>query len=95
MYLFLTQSLTLGPTRLYLFRFDFIAGPVGPEPVAIMIHKASGINLNLILNGTPKDTDVNVLMDVPEKHAGITHVALEVPDIKEATDILNKAEIEI
>ena len=54
-------------------------GPVGPEPVAILHHPA-GIELNLILNA-PKANEPNVLMDVPEKHAGITHVALLCPDL--------------
>lgn len=60
--------------------FKFLAGPVGPEPVAIMEHP-SGVNINLILNA---DSDItnNVLMDIPEKHPGYTHVALDVNDIK-------------
>ena len=29
--------------------FEFIIGPVGPEPVAIMEHP-SGVNINFILN---------------------------------------------
>lgn len=56
--------------------FIFIAGPVGPEPVAIMEHP-SGVNVNFILNANQGD-DVNMLMDVPVKHTGYTHIALEV-----------------
>ena len=62
--------------------FEFIVGPVGPEPVAIMEH-SSGVNINFILNAPPGKT-LNVLMDVPEKHTGYTHVALEVTDIGSA-----------
>lgn len=58
--------------------FETIAGPVGPEPVAILEH-ASGININLILNANQEET-LNILMDVPTKHTGYTHVALEVDD---------------
>ena len=57
--------------------FKFIVGPVGPEPVAVMEHPA-GININFILNASPDSATSNILMDVPEKHAGFTHVALEV-----------------
>ena len=59
--------------------FEFIAGPIGPEPVAIMEHP-SGVNINFILNA---DSDIsnNILMDVPERHPGYTHVALDVSDI--------------
>ena len=62
--------------------FEFIAGPIGPEPVAIMEH-ASGVNINFILNSSDSTT-LNVLMDVAEKHTGFTHIALEVSDLKSA-----------
>jgi lactoylglutathione lyase len=61
-----------------LLGFDFIVGPVGPEPVAIMRHP-SGAEINLILNGA-SETGPNILMDVPVKHAGYTHMALLVKD---------------
>ena len=60
--------------------FEFIIGPIGPEPVAVMEHP-SGVNINFILNAAPENT-VNLLMDIPEKHPGYTHVALDVDDIK-------------
>ena len=63
--------------------FEFIAGPIGPEPVAVLQHPA-GIVLNLILNGSSADAP-NVLMDIPEKHAGYTHMSLLVKDLDEAT----------
>ncbi|MEH6625240.1 MAG: VOC family protein [Motiliproteus sp.] len=56
--------------------FKFLVGPVGPEPVAIMEHP-SGVNINFILNSTD-ETPSNVLMDIPEKHTGYTHIALEI-----------------
>jgi len=60
--------------------FEFIVGPVGPEPVAVMKHP-SGVNLNFILNGNPASS-TNVLMDVPDKHPGYTHIALDVTDME-------------
>jgi len=59
--------------------FRFIVGPVGREPVAIVEHP-SGVNINLILNAS-NASESNVLMDVPEKHTGYTHMALEVGDL--------------
>ena len=59
--------------------FEFVVGPIGPEPVAIMKHP-SGIELNLILNAA-RDSVPNVLMDIDEKHAGYTHIALAVRDV--------------
>lgn len=66
--------------------FVFLVGPVGPEPVAIMEHP-SGLNINFILNATQPETK-NVLMDVPEKHTGYTHMAIEVTDLKAVQDQL-------
>ncbi len=59
--------------------FEFIAGPIGPEPVAVMEHP-TGININFILNASEDASDTNLLMDVPEKHTGYTHIALEITD---------------
>lgn len=74
-----------------LFGFTKTAGPIGPEPVAILDHP-SGIEINLVLNA--KDPAApNVLMDGPEKHPGITHIALLCPDILEAKARLEAAGI--
>jgi len=62
--------------------FELVAGPIGPEPVAILINKA-GVEINLVLNA-PSATEPNILMDVPEKHPGYTHVALMVDDLEAA-----------
>ena len=59
--------------------FDFVVGPVGPEPVAILKHP-SGVVVNFILNAS-QDNAPNMLMDVKEKFAGYTHMALAVRDV--------------
>jgi lactoylglutathione lyase len=59
--------------------FEWAWGPVGPEPVAAMTHP-SGLELNFILNARDAKAP-NILMDVPEKHAGITHIALQIKDV--------------
>ena len=43
----------------------------------------SGININFILNASEDPSDKNILMDVPEKHTGFTHMALEITDRQE------------
>lgn len=62
-----------------LLGFSKTAGPLGPEPVAILDHP-SGLEVNLVLNA-PKASEPNILMDVPDKHPGITHFALLCPDV--------------
>jgi lactoylglutathione lyase len=74
-----------------LLGFTKTAGPVGPEPVAILDHP-SGLEINLILNA-PGGDEPNVLMDVPDKHPGITHIALLCPDIQAAKARLEAAGI--
>ena len=73
--------------------FIFLVGPVGPEPVAIMEH-ASGVNINFILNAA-KSENINMLMDIPVKHTGYTHIALEVTDLNSVQSTLNKLQITI
>jgi lactoylglutathione lyase len=72
-----------------LLGFEKTAGPIGPEPVAILEHP-SGLELNLVLNA-PSAKTPNILMDVPEKHPGITHFALLCPDILAAKAALEAA----
>ena len=72
-----------------LLGFEKTLGPVGPEPVAILEHP-SGVELNLILNA-PQPGAPNILMDVPEKHAGITHFALLCEDLMAAKERLEAA----
>ena len=71
--------------------FAFVAGPIGPEPVAILRHP-TGVEINLILNA-PSATAPNILMDVPEKHPGYTHVALKIDDVEAMQAALARAGI--
>lgn len=73
--------------------FKFIVGPIGPEPVAIMEHP-SGVNINFILNADPGCVE-NVLMDMPVKNTGYTHVALEVTSFESARKTIKELGIAI
>jgi lactoylglutathione lyase len=74
------QSLEVARAYYEKLGFVFIIGPIGPEPVAVMEHP-SGVNINFILNASPDASADNILMDVPEKHTGYTHIALEIDDL--------------
>jgi catechol 2,3-dioxygenase-like lactoylglutathione lyase family enzyme len=47
----------------------------------VILKNAVGVELNLIVNGVDRTAGKNILMDVPEKHPGYTHVAFRVSDI--------------
>ena len=74
--------------------FEFLGGPMGPEPVAIVEHP-SGVNINFILNASSDASPTNVLMDEPAKHTGFTHIALEITDIEAVKRQLDSHDIAI
>ena len=74
--------------------FEFIVGPIGPEPVAVMEHP-SGVNINFILNASYDASADNILMDVSAKHTGYTHIALEIRDRESVKQQLTKAGVSI
>ena len=74
--------------------FEFLGGPMGPEPVAIMEHP-SGVNINFILNASSDASPTNVLMDEAVKHAGFTHIALEITDAEAVKRQLESYDIPI
>ncbi len=76
-----------------LLGFTKTIGPVGPEPVAILDHP-SGVEINLVLNATDPAAP-NILMDVADKHPGITHIALLVPDLDAARATIEAAGISL
>ncbi|WP_415898461.1 VOC family protein [Neptuniibacter sp. QD48_11] len=69
--------------------FEFIVGPVGPEPVAIIEHP-SGININLILNASKEAPKKNMLMEADLKYPGYTHIALEITDYNSAKNSIEE-----
>ncbi|MEE8311807.1 MAG: VOC family protein [Candidatus Binatia bacterium] len=73
--------------------FVFIAGPLGPEPVAILEHPGGPV-INFILNASTNGTN-NILMDVSEKYPGYTHMALAVSDVDAAKIALESLGVRI
>jgi lactoylglutathione lyase len=64
------------------------------DDVAI-VRNETGVELNLIFNATAGEPKTNVLMDVPDKYPGYTHMALRVGSIPATIAALKANEIAI
>src|ERR671929_1528124 len=64
------------------------------DDVAI-VKNEHGVELNLIFNANAGDPDANILMDVPDKFPGYTHVALRVASIPATLTALKANDIAI
>lgn len=60
----------------------------------IIMEHPCGVVIN-ILGPANQESSPNILMDVPEKYAGYTHMALKVESLDEAEKFMNKSNIKI
>ncbi len=61
----------------------------------IVMKNANGVEINLVVNGEDLNHGKNILMDVPEKHTGFTHIALRVDSILATLKMLEENNITI
>ena len=64
------------------------------DDVAI-VRNEHGVELNLVFNANAGDPAANILMDVPEKLPGYTHIALRVTSIPVTIAVLKASDIAI
>src|SRR5215472_3820425 len=73
--------------------FELVRRAAGDD-VAI-IRNEHDVELNLVFNANAGDPAANILMDVPEKFTGYTHIALRVTSIPVTIAALKTTEITI
>jgi lactoylglutathione lyase len=66
-----------------------------PYDEVVIIKNAADVEINLIINANNPNDGKNVLMDVADKFAGVTHVALRVQSIRETIEVLAEHGVEI
>ena len=61
----------------------------------VIIRNINDVEINLITNANNFNDGQNILMDVGDKFAGVTHVALRVRSIRETIEVLAEHNVEI
>ena len=75
--------------------FGFEAHRAGKNDDVMVIKNSQDVEINLIYNANDTNDDKNILMDVPNKYPGYTHVAFRVGSIANTVAALNENAIEI
>lgn len=75
--------------------FGFEAGHRAENDAVVVIRNAHNVEINLIYNASNANDGRNILMDVPDKYPGYTHVAFRVGSIADAIRMLRENGIAI
>ncbi len=65
------------------------------DDAVVIIRNSAGVEINLVINANDDQGGKNILMDVPTKIPGITHVAYDVKSLKQTVETLAENNIEI
>ena len=68
-------------SRAFYAQFGFVETDYFQTDQANEMQTASGVRINLIMNGAKRPQNKNILLDEPIKYPGITHLALVVADL--------------
>ena len=82
-------------SRDFYQKLGFVETEYLPNEQANEMETASGVRINLIMNGAKRPENKNILIDEPIKYAGITHPAFIVDDIKKLQTWLQANQIAI
>ena len=82
-------------SRAFYQKLGFVETDYLADEQANEMETASGVRINLIMNGTKRPNNANILLDEPIKYAGITHPAFIVDDIEKLQAWLQANQIAI
>ena len=82
-------------SRDFYQKLGFVETEYLPNEQANEMETASGVRINLIMNGAKRPNNANILLDEPIKYAGITHPAFIVDDIEKLQAWLQANQIAI
>jgi len=75
--------------------FGFVAEHRAENDAVVVIRNRHNVELNLVYNASDDSGGRNILMDVPDKYPGYTHVAFRVGSIAGAIEMLRENKIKI
>jgi lactoylglutathione lyase len=75
--------------------FGFVSEHRAENDAVVVIKNRQGVEINLIYNANHDNGGKNILMDVPQKYPGYTHVAFRVGSIADAIVMLRGNNITI
>jgi lactoylglutathione lyase len=82
-------------SRAFYAQFGFVETDYFQADQANEMETATGVRINLIMNGAKRENNKNILLDEPIKYAGITHLALVVNNLSELQTWLQANKIPI
>ena len=82
-------------SRAFYQKLGFVETEYLANEQANEMETASGMRINLIMNGAKRPNNANILLDEPIKYAGFTHAAFVVDDIEKLQAWLQANQIPI
>lgn len=82
-------------SRAFYAQFGFVETDYFQADQANEMQTASGVRINLIMNGAKRPQNKNILLDEPIKYPGITHLAFVVNNLSELQTWLQANKIAI
>jgi lactoylglutathione lyase len=75
--------------------FGFVLEHRAENDAVVVMKNRHGVEINLVYNANDDNGGKNILMDVPRKYAGYTHVAFRVNSVAETLAMLRRNDIRI